>query len=75
MTTKKTVRTTTLHRICWSCPDQGNRQEWFTTAAKAMRYARREKIADEAHFDMVEIPKTRLALCEWLNENFNTDNG
>ena len=75
MTTKKAVRTTTLHRICWSCPDTGRRQEWFTTAAKAMRYARREKIADEAHFDLVEIPKTRLALCEWLNENFNTDNG
>jgi len=40
-----------------------------------MRYARREKIADQALFDMVEIPKTRLALCEWLNEHFNTDNG
>ena len=75
MTTKKTTGVITLHRIRWSCPDMGRRQEWFTTAAKAMRYARREKIADEAHFDMVEIPKTRLALCEWLNENFNTDNG
>jgi hypothetical protein len=75
MTTKRTGRVVTLHRICWSCPDQGNRQEWFTTAAKAMRYARREKIADQAHFSMVEIPTGRLALTEWLNENFNTDNG
>ena len=75
MTTKRTGRAVTLHRVCWSCPDLGNRQEWFTTAAKAMRYARREKISDQAHFSIVEIPKTRLALCEWLNRNFNTDNG
>ena len=40
-----------------------------------MRFARREKISDSAHFDLVEIPKTRLALCEWLNKHFNTDNG
>jgi len=53
----------------------GNRQEWFTTWNKAMSFARRERIADNAHFDQVQIPKTRLGLCEWLNKNCNTDNG
>jgi hypothetical protein len=53
----------------------GNRQEWFTTWNKAMAFARREKIADNAHFDVVEIPKTRVGLAAWLNRNFSTDNG
>jgi hypothetical protein len=53
----------------------GNRQEWFTTWNKAMAFARRERIADNAHFDVVEIPKTRVGLCAWMNKNCNTDNG
>lgn len=69
------MTTTTLHRLSWKCPEEGRRQEWFTTAAKAMRFARRERIADEAHFDMVEIPKTRVGLADWLNTNCRTNNG
>jgi hypothetical protein len=69
------MTTTTLHRLSWKCPEEGRRQEWFTTAAKAMRFARREKIADVAHFDMVEIPKTRVGLADWLNVNCRTNNG
>ena len=65
----------TLHRVSWSDPDIGNRQQWFTTWNKAMQFARREGISDGASFDQVEIPKTRIALCEWLNKNFDTDNG
>lgn len=64
-----------LHRVSWSCPDEGRRQEWFTTWNKAMQFARRERIADNAHFDQVEIPKTKVELCEWLNKHFHTDNG
>lgn len=69
------MSSTTLHRVCWSCPDWGHRQEWFTTWNKAMAFARREKIADNAHFDVVEIPKTRVGLAVWLNKTCNTDNG
>lgn len=71
----KTIRTTALHRVSWSCPDLGNRQAWFTTWNKAMRFARKERIADSAAFGIVEIPKTRVALCDWLNQHFNADNG
>lgn len=53
----------------------GQRQAWFTTWKKAMAFALRERIADSAHFDEVAIPKTRIELCEWLNKNFDTDNG
>ena len=75
MTTQRTGRIVTLHRVCWSCPDHGNRQEWFTTWNQAMRFARREKIADGAHFDTVDIPTGKKSLAEWLNTRFNTDNG
>jgi hypothetical protein len=71
----RTGRIVTLHRLCWSCPDHGRRQEWFTTWNLAMRFARREKIADSAHFDTVDIPTGKMSLAEWLNHNFNTDNG
>lgn len=53
----------------------GTTCEWFTTFNKAMAFARRERIADNARFDQVEIPRTRLGLCDWLNKNFHTDNG
>lgn len=63
-----------LHRVSWNCPDDGRRQEWFTTWNKAMRFARREGIADAARFDQVEIPRTKVGLAEWLNENCRTAN-
>jgi hypothetical protein len=69
------TRTVTLHRVCWHCSDHGNRQEWFATWNQAMRFARREKIADEAHFDTVDIPAGKRGLIEWLNTHFNKDNG
>jgi hypothetical protein len=65
------MTTTTLHRLSWKCPEEGRQYAWFTTANKAMQFARRMKIADEARFDMVEIPKTRVELCKWLNNNTN----
>jgi hypothetical protein len=52
------------------------RQEWCTTEAKAILFARRERIpADSLVIDLVEIPKTKVKLCEWLNKHFSTDNG
>lgn len=69
------MKGTVLHRVSWNCPDLGRRQAWFSTWNKAMRFARREGIADGAHFDQVEIPRTKIALAEWLNRNFDTDNG
>jgi len=65
----------TLHRVAWNCPDDGRRQQWFTTWTKAMQFARREGISDGARFDQVEIPKTKVAMCEWLNKHCNTENG
>lgn len=64
-----------LHRVCWNDPGNGRMQQFFTTVNKAMRFARRERISDEAHFDVVEIPRTKLGMAEWLNANFSTDNG
>ena len=64
-----------LHRVRWHDSDLGNRQQWFTTANKAMQFARREKISDSAYFDIVAIPRTKLGMAEWLNKHFDTDNG
>lgn len=64
-----------LHRVFWSCPDEGRRQEWFTTANKAIAFARKQRISDEAMFSVVEVPKTKQELAEWLNEHCRTDNG
>lgn len=69
------MKAITLHRVLWNCPDYGRRQEWFTTWTQAMRFARREGISDGASFDQVDIPRTKVELCKWLNENANTDNG
>lgn len=67
----KTKNTTNLVRLTWACPEQGiRRTAWFTTNNKASQFARKEKISDEAHFELVEIPKKKLELCEWLNQNF-----
>lgn len=68
--TTKSTNTTNLVRLTWTCPEQGiRRQAWFTTNNKASQFARKEKISDEAHFELVEIPKKKLELCEWLNQN------
>ena len=54
---------------------QALKKACVTTWNKAMAFARRERIADNAHFDVVEIPKTRVGLAVWLNKTCNTDNG
>jgi hypothetical protein len=65
-----------LYRVSWDCPDHGMRQEWCTTEAKAMRFARRNHLpADSLMITIVGIPKTKVKLCEWLNIHFSTDNG
>jgi hypothetical protein len=64
-----------LHRVSWSCPNEGGRQEWFTTWNKAMAFARRERISDGATFDQVEVPRTKLELCDWLNRHARTATG
>ena len=63
-----------LYRVSWDCPDHGMRQKWHTTESKAIRFALREKIPRES-IELVEIPKTKVNLCKWLNAYFSTDNG
>jgi hypothetical protein len=66
----KTKNTNTLVRLTWTCPEQGiKRTAWFTTNNKASQFAREEDISDEANFEIVDIPKKKLDLCEWLNNN------
>ena len=70
--TTKTKNCNTLIRLRWTCPEQGIRKTaWFTTNNKAMSFARKEKIADEAHFEQVDVPKKKVDICEWLNQNLD----
>lgn len=42
-------------------------QEWFTTWAKAMRRLRQLGLADSETIHIIEVPRTRVAMVEWLN--------
>jgi len=62
-----------LFKVTWNCPDDGRVQQWFTTQIKACNFMAKQGPA--CTLEEVKVPKTRLALCEWLNTHFSTDNG
>jgi hypothetical protein len=66
----------TLHKVVWPCPETRTpRFAWFTTWNKAMKFARQQGISDTAAFAVVEVPKSKIGLCEWLNENLRFHGG
>lgn len=60
---------TTLYMISYREEDtpSGVTREWFTTFNKAMRRLRQLKLADSETVKVMEIPRTKVGLVEWLN--------
>ena len=59
----------TLYMISYHEEDtpSGITQEWFTTFNKAMRRLRQLKLSDSETVRVVEVPRTKVGLAEWLN--------
>ena len=70
---QRTVRTHTLYMIRYR--DDGTVSgvtcEWFTTFTKAARRLRKLKLQDSESVQFVEVPRTKVAIAEWLNAQAN----
>lgn len=69
--TAKAPRCHTIFYINRPSDDDPNEvdQEWFTTFAKAARRLRRLKLTDSESVHEANVPRSRVALCKWLNTN------
>lgn len=63
------MSSTTLYMISYHEEDtpSGIVQEWFTTFNKAMRRLRQLKLSDSKQVNVIETPRTKVGLAEWLN--------
>lgn len=62
---------TTLYMISYHEEDtpSGMTCEWFTTFNKAMRRLRQLKLSDSCSVNVIECPRTKVGLVEWLNNH------
>lgn len=60
---------TTLYMISYREEDtpSGVTREWFTTFNKAAKRLRQLKLSDSEEVKVMEVPKTKVGLAEWLN--------
>lgn len=67
------MKPTTLYYIRYHAEDtpSGIVQEWFTTWTKAMRRLRQLGLADQYEVRTADVPRTRVALAEFLNVHAN----
>lgn len=63
------MKPTTLYMISYHEEDtpSGIVREWFTTFNKAMRRLRQLKLSDSETVEVMEVPRTKVGLAEWLN--------
>jgi hypothetical protein len=63
------MSSTTLYMISYHEEDtpSGFTREWFTTFNKAMRRLRQLKMSDSESVQVMEVPRTKVGLVEWLN--------
>jgi hypothetical protein len=63
------MSSTTLYVISYLEEDtpSGVTKEWFTTFNKAMRRLRQLKLSDSEEVKVIECPRTKVGLVEWLN--------
>jgi hypothetical protein len=63
------MSSTTLYMISYHEEDtpSGITREWFTTFNKAMRRLRQLKMSDGQTVRILEVPRTKVGLVEWLN--------
>lgn len=61
----------TIYMISYHEEDtpSGVTREWFTTLNKADKRLRQLKLTDSERVNVVEVPKTKIGLVEWLNTN------
>lgn len=59
----------TLYMIDYHEEDtpSGITREWFTTHNQAMKRLRKLKLQDSESVKVMNVPKTKLQLCDWLN--------
>jgi hypothetical protein len=59
----------TIYMISYHEEDtpSGVAREWFTTFNKADKRLRQLKLTDSERVNVVEVPKTKIGLVEWLN--------
>ena len=63
-----------IYRLTWIECDIGTCLSWHSSKRDAQK-AKAEILDDDAEIDMVEFPKTKKKVIDWLNIYFNTDNG
>lgn len=65
------MSTTTLYMIDYHEEDtpSGVTREWFTTFNKAMKRLRQLKLSDSEKVNVIEVPRTKVGLTEWLNRH------
>jgi hypothetical protein len=63
------MRNTTLYMISYheEGTPSGITQEWFTTFNKAMRRLRQLKLSDCKEVNVIDVPRTKVGLADWLN--------
>lgn len=63
------MKPTTLYYVLYHAEDtpSGTVCEWFTTWNKAMRRLRQLGLADQYEVRTADVPRTRVALTEFLN--------
>lgn len=47
----------------------------WATSQRAARQLARNELDGDWHFEQIEVPTKKAELAEWLNKNFNRDNG
>lgn len=65
-----------MYKVTVSEPDEGHCVTWFSSETKAKQFALGR--ADEGGNPLVqaiEFPSGKKAIIDWLNTNFNRDNG
>lgn len=65
------MSSTTLYMISYHAEEtpSGIVQEWFTTFSKAMKRLRQLNLSDTEKVNAMEVPRTKVALAEWLNSH------
>lgn len=62
-----------MYKVTVSEPDEGHCVTWFSAETKAKQFAKKKD--GDPLVQPVEFPSGKKAIIEWLNANFNRDNG
>ena len=64
-----------MYKVTVCEPIEGEKAVWFFSSESAIKaFVKKEKISATV-IEPVEFPSGKKAIIEWLNANFNRDNG